>query len=144
MNGVRGDRREEAWDNETDEAFLERIDVLVMAEWSRTRRQENLHRLRDDYLIRAEFLSILQEWLATHPATGTSTALPAREELRLRLIAVRQKHLGQESSPPSLTETDLISDGWELPEEEPLDEWSLEGLAPSSHVRISDPGGGCA
>src|SRR5947209_1146357 len=111
MNGVCWDRREEAWDDETDEAFLERMDVLVMAEWCRTRRQENLRRLRDDYTIRTEFLSILQEWLAIHPATGACAARPTREELRLRLIAIRQKYFGQEDPQQPLTSTGQTAAG---------------------------------
>jgi hypothetical protein len=127
MSGAGGDRREAAWDEETDEAFLERIDALVMAEWCRLRREGNLSRLHDDYGIRTEFLSALQDLLAAHQMAGGIAALPTRAELRRWLIAVRQKRLGREKSDPPLTAADPTADEWELPEEDPQDEWCLPG-----------------
>lgn len=129
MNGVWIDRPRQAWEDEGDGAFLERLDLLVMAEWSGRRREEKLQRLRDDYAVRAEFLLILQDLLAIRRATGCIAQLPNRPELEMLLRAVRTEQL--EPRPHEPAEAKLAEDGWELPEEEGLPEWDLESLTPS-------------
>jgi hypothetical protein len=90
VKGVWVDRRREGWEDESDAAFLERVDVLVMAEWDQRRRDANLHQLSADYGVRSEFLSVVEDMMRVREVTGGITPLPSRCELELLLTAVRQ------------------------------------------------------
>ena len=129
MQGVWIDRTREAWEDECDGAFLDRIDMLVMAEWDRRRRANHLQRLCDDYAVRVEFLLTLQDLIAIREATGCIAALPSRRELELLLNAIRHEHLGQPDQEQELIPAGLTEDEWDLPEDEPAPDWRLEKLA---------------
>jgi hypothetical protein len=103
--------------------------MLVMAEWDRRRRANHLQRLCDDYAVRAEFLSTLQDLIAIREATGCVALLPSRRELELLLHAIRNEHFGQRDQEQELVEAGLPEDGWDLPEDETAQEWRLEKLA---------------
>jgi hypothetical protein len=90
VRGAWVDRRREGWEDESDAAFLERVDVLVMAEWDQRRRASNLRQLLADYSVRTEFLSVLQDLMTVRDATGGITPLPSRRDMELLLTAVRQ------------------------------------------------------
>jgi hypothetical protein len=114
------DRRREAGAEECDGAFLDRIDALVMAEWDRRRRAGHVQRLCDDYGVRAEFLSTLQDLIAIREATGCIAQLPSRWELELLLNAIRQEQLGDRYQERELAAAGLAEEGWELPENHEL------------------------
>jgi hypothetical protein len=84
------DRRREGWEQESDAAFLERVNMLVMAEWDQRRRAGHLQQLLADYAVRTEFLSVLQDMLALREATGGTPPLPSCRDMELLLAAVRQ------------------------------------------------------
>jgi hypothetical protein len=120
VTGAWVDRRQEAGADEGDGAFLDRIDALVMAEWDRRRRADRLQRLCDDYAVRTEFLSTLQDLITIREASGCIAQLPSRWELELLLNAIRQECLGDRYAEHGRGDGERAEDGWELPEDEEL------------------------
>lgn len=115
VKGAWIDRRREGWDVENDAAFLERVDMLVMAEWDRRRQGGNLRQLAADYAVRAEFLLLLQDLLMVRGATGGLAPLPSRSELALLLTAVREARGEERVEDPELIPADDLGEEWDLP-----------------------------
>ncbi len=115
MRGAWLDRRRTGWEEESDAAFLERVDVLVMAEWDRRRQGSNLGRLLADYAVRTEFLSLLQDLMMVRQATGGLATLPSRSEMELLLIAVREARGEERVEDRELAAADGLAEEWELP-----------------------------
>ena len=113
MSGVVIDRRREAGNDEGDAGFLDRIDMLVMAEWDRRRRGKTLRQLHADYAARTEFLALLGDLLMIRDATGGLAPLPSRLEMEQLLRAVRQEQGGEPE--PECPPVDWLEEEWPAP-----------------------------
>jgi hypothetical protein len=107
------DRRREGWEQESDAAFLERVNMLVMAEWDQRRRAGHLQQLLADYAVRTEFLSVLQDMVTLREATGEVTPLPSWRDMELLLTAVRQARGEERFEECEATADDALDEAWE-------------------------------
>ncbi len=89
------EERDEAWEVESAEAFLSRIQLLVTEEADAMKRSLNLRDLRLSYEIRAQFLVELEDQLG-EGTVGNEAPMPGREEIKQLLIEVMEEYLSAE------------------------------------------------
>ena len=91
------ERRERAWEAESAEEFLNRVQALVTEERDPVKRAQNLRDLRLSYETRSQFFVELEEQLG-EGTVGASVPLPGREEMAQLLIEVTEEYLAAEDA----------------------------------------------
>lgn len=101
------ERRERAWEAESAEAFLDRVQTLVTGERDPGKRAENLRDLRLAYETRVQFFVELEEHLGER-TVGREVPLPGREALEQLLSEVTEEYMAEEDSDPSFISLDIL------------------------------------
>jgi hypothetical protein len=101
------ERREQAWEAESAEEFLNRVQTLVTDERDPVKRAENLRDLRLAYETRAQFFVELEEQLG-EGTVGKQASMPDREELEQLLIDVTEEYTAEEATDPSFISLDIL------------------------------------
>ena len=91
------ERRDRAWEAESAEEFVDRVQALVTEEPDPVKRAQNLRDLRLSYETRAQFFVELEEQLG-EGTVGASAPLPGREEIEQLLIDVTEEYLAAEDA----------------------------------------------
>jgi hypothetical protein len=104
----RDERRERAWEAESAEEFLNRVQVLVTEEADPLRRSQNLQDLRLAYETRAQFFVELEDHLG-EGTIGKQVAMPERADLEQLLSDVTDEYVSAESTDPSFISLDILN-----------------------------------
>jgi hypothetical protein len=91
------ERRDRAWEEESAEQFVERVQALVTEEPDPVKRAQNLRDLRLSYETRAQFFVELEEQLG-EGTVGTEAPLPGRDEIEQLLIDVTEEYMAAEDA----------------------------------------------
>jgi hypothetical protein len=91
------ERRDRAWEAESAEVFVDRVQALVTEEPDPVMRAQNLRDLRLSYETRAQFFVELEEQLG-EGTVGAEAPLPGREEIEQLLIDVTEEYLAAEDA----------------------------------------------
>ena len=101
------ERRERAWEVESADEFLLRVQLLVTEERDPVRRAQNLHDLRLAYETRAQFFVELEEHLG-EGTIGKEVAMPEREALEQLLSEVTDEYVAAEDNDPGFVSLDIL------------------------------------
>jgi hypothetical protein len=101
------ERREQAWEAESADEFLNRVQTLVTEERDPVKRAQNLRDLRLAYETRAQFFVELEEQLG-EGTVGKQAPMPEREELEQLLFDVTEEYVAEETTDPSFISLDIL------------------------------------
>jgi len=101
------ERRERAWEAESAEEFLNRVQALVTEERDPVKRAQNLRDLRLAYEMRAQFFVELEDYLG-EGTVGKEALIPEREELEQMLFDVTEEYLAAEKTDSSFISLDIL------------------------------------
>lgn len=101
------ERREQAWEAESAEEFLDRVQALVTEERDPGKRAQNLGDLRLAYETRAQFFVELEDQLG-EGTVGKEAPIPAREELEQMLFDVTEEYVQAEKTDQSFISLDIL------------------------------------
>ena len=101
------ERRERAWEAESAEEFLNRVQALVTEERDPVKRAQNLRDLRLAYEMRAQFFVELEDYLG-EGTVGNEAPIPEREELEQMLFDVTEEYLAAEKTDSSFISLDIL------------------------------------
>src|SRR5713101_2635708 len=101
------ERRDRAWEVESAEEFLNRVQTLVTEERDPVKRAQNLHDMRLAYESRAQFFVELEDQLG-EGTVGKEAPIPGREELEQLLFEVTEEYVAAENTDPSFISLDIL------------------------------------
>jgi len=102
------ERRDRAWEAESADEFLNRVQTLVTEETDPVRRSQNLQDLRLAYETRAQFFVELEDHLG-EGTVGKQVPMPERGDLEQLLSDVTDEYVAAESSDPSFISLDILN-----------------------------------
>ena len=101
------ERREQAWEAESADEFLSRVQLLVTEESDPLQRSQNLHDLRLAYETRAQFFVELEDHLG-EGTLGKQVPMPERGDLEQLLADVTDEYVAAETNDPSFISLDIL------------------------------------
>jgi hypothetical protein len=101
------ERRDRAWEAESAEEFLNRVQVLVTEETDPVKRSQHLGDLRLAYETRAQFFVELEDQLG-EGTVGKEAPIPKREELEQMLFDVTEEYVQAEKTDQSFISLDIL------------------------------------
>jgi hypothetical protein len=102
------ERRERAWEVESADEFLSRVQALVTEETDPLQRSQNLHDLRLAYETRAQFFVELEDHLG-EGTLGKQVPMPERGDLEQLLADVTDEYMAAETNDPSFISLDILN-----------------------------------